>query len=207
MGPVAAVAGILLTAFLVVAPADAPVAAASPPTVQIVDFAFQPSTITVTAGETVTWANAGATTHTVTADDGSFDSGSLDPGNRFANLFDKPGTYTYHCSIHSSMHGTVIVKAAPATPVSTGPATPSPPPGTLPPDFSPHPVQTPPPLPSSAPASLSATASAPPNGSEAPGSPTGTDSGGAVVIVGLLIVVGIAGIALVALIARASRRR
>ncbi|MCD6059366.1 MAG: blue (type 1) copper domain protein [Thermomicrobiales bacterium] len=48
--------------------------------VQVVDFAFEPGTLTVPAGATVTWTNAGSRPHTVTADDGSFDSGRLDPG-------------------------------------------------------------------------------------------------------------------------------
>ena len=52
--------------------------------------------MTVTAGSVVTWNNTGAKAHTVTADDGSFDSGNLDPGQAFGNLFDTAGTFAYH---------------------------------------------------------------------------------------------------------------
>jgi plastocyanin len=121
------------------------IAAAAEPRVTIVDFAFQPTTITITAGQTVTWQNIGSAQHTVTADDGSFYSGPLDPGNQFANRFDKPGTYTYHCSIHTQMKGTVIVKAAAPTATPKGSPTPTPPSGSFPPGFSLHPIQTHPP--------------------------------------------------------------
>ena len=52
--------------------------------VKVVDFAFDPAALTVPAGATVTWTNAGNRPHTVTADDGSFDSGRLDPGEQFS---------------------------------------------------------------------------------------------------------------------------
>ncbi|HEY2916191.1 MAG TPA: cupredoxin family copper-binding protein [Candidatus Limnocylindrales bacterium] len=77
--------------------------------VAIVDFAFNPTTITVKAGDTVTWTNTGSTAHTVTADDGSFDSGNLNGGATFNHTFATAGTFTYHCSIHSSMKATVTV--------------------------------------------------------------------------------------------------
>ena len=48
----------------------------------------------------------------MTADDGSFDSGNLAPGATFSQSFSTPGTFTYHCNIHSSMTGTVTVVAA-----------------------------------------------------------------------------------------------
>jgi plastocyanin len=77
--------------------------------VDIRDNAFAPSTITVRVGSTVTWTNTGAVAHTVTADDGSFDSRQLDPATTFAQAFDHAGTYAYHCSIHPAMQGIVIV--------------------------------------------------------------------------------------------------
>ena len=73
--------------------------------VQVVDFAFEPGTLTVPAGATVTWTNAGSRPHTVTADDGSFDSGRLDPGEQFSQTFDQPGTFTYFCGFHPEMQG------------------------------------------------------------------------------------------------------
>jgi plastocyanin len=77
--------------------------------VKIAGFAFAPLSITVKAGTTVTWVNQDTMPHTVTADDGSFDSGSLAQGATFSQTFTKAGTYPYHCTFHSSMHGTVTV--------------------------------------------------------------------------------------------------
>lgn len=85
-------------------------AAAGPGAVSIADFAFAPGTITVAPGTTVTWTNNDTAAHTVTADDGSFDSKSLATGGSFSRLMDTAGTYSYHCAIHSSMTATVIVK-------------------------------------------------------------------------------------------------
>jgi plastocyanin len=89
--------------------------------VSIVDFAFQPASIEVAAGSTVTWTNTGAAPHTVTADNGAFDSGQLKPGATFSQTFTTPGTYTYHCEIHPQMTGTVVVteSAAPAAPTAS----------------------------------------------------------------------------------------
>src|SRR5579872_4869188 len=98
-------------------------AAASSSSVAIADFSFTPNTLSVAQGTTVTWTNHGRASHTVTADGGAFDSsptcttgGScLSPGQAFSFTFAAPGTYTYHCRIHTFMHGTIVVKApAPA---------------------------------------------------------------------------------------------
>jgi predicted lipoprotein with Yx(FWY)xxD motif len=78
--------------------------------IQIANFAFAPTSLTVSAGTTVTWTNADSTAHTVTADDGSFDSGNLDPGKTFSFTFKTPGTYAYHCAIHPNMKATIVVK-------------------------------------------------------------------------------------------------
>jgi plastocyanin len=77
--------------------------------VSIVDFAFEPASVEVRSGDTVTWTNTGAAPHTVTADDGSFDSGQLAPGATFSQTFDARGDFTYHCTIHPQMTGTVSV--------------------------------------------------------------------------------------------------
>jgi plastocyanin len=77
--------------------------------VSIVDFAFQPNSLEVTPGTTVTWTNDGAATHTVTADDGSFNSGNLAPGATFSQTFNDAGVFTYHCNIHPQMTGTIVV--------------------------------------------------------------------------------------------------
>ena len=78
--------------------------------VSIANFAFSPASITVKVGDSVTWTNNDSTTHTVTADDNSFSSGDLAPGATFSFTFPKAGTYAYHCSIHPSMTGTVVVQ-------------------------------------------------------------------------------------------------
>jgi len=75
----------------------------------IQNFAFHPATVNAKTGQKVTWSNDDSTTHTVTADDGSFDSGNLSPGKSFSTTLAKSGTIKYHCSIHSFMHGTVSV--------------------------------------------------------------------------------------------------
>ena len=79
-------------------------------TVNIKGFAFSVSTLNVTAGTKVTWTNNDATTHTVTADDNSFNSGDIAPGKTFSMTFAEGGTYNYHCIYHSMMTGSVVVK-------------------------------------------------------------------------------------------------
>jgi plastocyanin len=78
--------------------------------VTIQNFAFGPATLNVAVGTTVTWTNADSAGHTVTADDGSFDSKTLATGATFTQTFSTAGTFAYHCTIHTSMHGTVTVK-------------------------------------------------------------------------------------------------
>jgi len=77
--------------------------------VWIQNMAFTPATITVTAGTTITWTNKDAMTHTVTSDQNWFYSGNLGTGATYNNIFITAGTYTYHCAIHPSMTGTVVV--------------------------------------------------------------------------------------------------
>jgi plastocyanin len=74
------------------------------------NFAFDPASITVKAGDTVTWTNQDSATHTVAADNGEFKSGDLGNGATFSFTFAKAGTYPYHCSIHPNMKGTVVVQ-------------------------------------------------------------------------------------------------
>lgn len=89
----------------------APGAGAATTDVSIVDFAFQPKTVNVQIGDTVVWTNNGVAPHTVTSDGGSgpLDSTTLGNGNTYQFTFVAEGTYNYHCSIHTSMTGTVIV--------------------------------------------------------------------------------------------------
>jgi plastocyanin len=78
--------------------------------VTISGFSFQPSSLTVKAGETVSWTNNDPTAHTVTADDGSFDSGQVAPGATFSHTFTQAGPSSYHCNIHPSMKATIVVE-------------------------------------------------------------------------------------------------
>src|ERR671912_779549 len=93
--------------------------------VSVVDFAFEPATVTVPAGATVTWTNTGSRPHTVTADDGSFDSGRLDPGEQFSQTFDQLGTFTYHCGFHTEMQGSIVVTDAQEQAAESDEATPT----------------------------------------------------------------------------------
>jgi plastocyanin len=84
-------------------------AAAGTTAVTIQGFAFNPPTIEVAAGTTVTWTNMDSAPHTVTST-GNFQSGRLDQGATFQHTFDTPGTYDYFCEFHANMKGQVIVK-------------------------------------------------------------------------------------------------
>ena len=75
----------------------------------IKNFSFQPDVLKVKVDAKVTWTNDDTVPHTVTADTNSFDSGNLQPAGSFSFTFTRPGTYAYHCSIHPSMHGSVVV--------------------------------------------------------------------------------------------------
>jgi predicted lipoprotein with Yx(FWY)xxD motif/plastocyanin len=94
--------------------------------VSIVDFNFQPGTVTVPVGTTITWTNHGQTGHTTTSDSGAWDSSTLQPGQTFQFTFNQPGTFTYHCKIHPFMTGSITVQQASGTaqptvgPTSTG---------------------------------------------------------------------------------------
>ena len=68
---------------------------------------FSPATLGFAVGGTVTWINEDNMIHTVTADDGSFDSGDIQPGATFKRTFTMPGTVPYHCTYHRSMTGSV----------------------------------------------------------------------------------------------------
>jgi plastocyanin len=78
--------------------------------IAIKNFSFEPAGLEVKAGTAVTWTNQDSTDHTVTADDNSFNSQAIAPGATFSFTFQKAGTYKYHCSIHPSMVGQVVVK-------------------------------------------------------------------------------------------------
>ena len=78
--------------------------------IRIDNFAFDPNNITIALGDTVTWTNYDSSKHTVTEDNGEFDSEDLDTEDSFSWTFDVAGNYSYHCGRHSSMTGVVNVE-------------------------------------------------------------------------------------------------
>ena len=85
------------------------VRSATESTVTIADFAFGPAELSVAAGTTVTFVNNDSAPHTATADDGSFDTGEIPPGESATVTLDTAGTFAYHCEIHPSMTATLTV--------------------------------------------------------------------------------------------------
>lgn len=77
--------------------------------VEIVDFAYDPDPVTIAVGGKVTWLNQDSAPHTATAEDESFDTGTLDQGKLKAETFKEAGTFSYICTIHPTMKGTVEV--------------------------------------------------------------------------------------------------
>jgi plastocyanin len=77
--------------------------------VKIMNFAFTPARVEVSAGTRVVWTNEDSDPHTVTTDRSGFSSQALDTGQTYARVMSKAGTVTYHCTIHPFMHGTVVV--------------------------------------------------------------------------------------------------
>jgi LPXTG-motif cell wall-anchored protein len=98
-------------------------------------FCFTPSTLTITDGDTVTWSNQSATSHTVyrcypggcsgegggTGTDPGFTSAGVATGGTYVHTFHGPGTYNYFCTIHgyATMHGVIVVNAAPPPTTAT----------------------------------------------------------------------------------------
>jgi predicted lipoprotein with Yx(FWY)xxD motif/plastocyanin len=92
-------------------PTPSPSSTASPSAalISIQGFAFDPNSITVAVGTKVTWTNNDSAAHTVTSDSSLFND-SLNPGATFSYTFTQAGTFSYHCSVHPSMTGKVIVQ-------------------------------------------------------------------------------------------------
>lgn len=94
-------------------------------TITMNDSTFSPKNVTVNAGDTVTWVNNGSIAHTATADNNSFDSGTIQPGGNFTAIFNGPGMYAYHCKFHGSaggagQAGTITVVSATPTSGTVG---------------------------------------------------------------------------------------
>jgi len=103
------------TTALTTAPTTAPTTATSeavpPGEVPIRDYEFVPPTITVAAGETVTWRNGDDVDHWVLTDDlTTVDSGAIESGQAFTATLTVPGQYPYYCDIHNAMTGTIVVE-------------------------------------------------------------------------------------------------
>ena len=78
--------------------------------VEIVDFAYKPADLTVAKGTAVEFTNEDSTAHTATAKGGAFDSGAIQPGKSSKVTLDQTGTFTYSCSFHPFMKGTITVE-------------------------------------------------------------------------------------------------
>jgi plastocyanin len=122
-----ALVGIAMLAGATFALGAAAPAGATVTSVSITEYQFAPVVVSINVGDTVTWTNNGTIQHTVTADSGAFDAGSLDPGQTFSHTFDTPGSYAYYCQFHggpggSGMSGTVVVRAATTTVPATTPS-------------------------------------------------------------------------------------
>lgn len=141
-GPsVLTVFGILLLCALLVY-SGANVALAGNANVDIQGFSYQPPVVTIDPGDSVTWTNRDNAAHTVTADDGSFNSPTLSNGGTFTRTFPSAGTFPYHCAIHgTAMAGSVVAgdsESPTPTPDETATAGP-----TASPTHSPSPTDSP----------------------------------------------------------------
>ncbi len=78
-------------------------------TVVIEGFSYNPESVTIERGTRVTWENQQSVTHTVTSEDGLFDSVDIGQSESYSYTFEEPGTYKYYCTIHPSMEGEIVV--------------------------------------------------------------------------------------------------
>ena len=78
--------------------------------VTIVDFGFDPKAVQAKVGDVVAWKNTGGAPHTATLDDGTCDTGTINPGSVGMLVFSAPGTYKYHCTIHPTQMKDVTVE-------------------------------------------------------------------------------------------------
>ena len=78
--------------------------------VTISNFSFSPKTVKVKVGGSVTWTNKDNVSHTITADNGEFNTDPISNGQSKTLTFDQKGTFTYHCTPHPNMKATVVVE-------------------------------------------------------------------------------------------------
>ena len=115
----------LVAALLAIAPAaTADDMTATGAKVSILFGSVTPTQVDVLTGEQVDWSNDSVRNHTVTDDDGAFDSGTLASNHHFTHVFAQPGSFTYHCRIHPYIRGEVDVRSVlldrPVTPAGAG---------------------------------------------------------------------------------------
>jgi plastocyanin len=89
---------------------DAPAGGRDTVTAAVQDFLFRPGRLEIAAGTTIMWTNDGQVIHTVSAADGGFDSGPIEPGQRRSITFTRPGTFPFHCTPHPFMTGVIVVR-------------------------------------------------------------------------------------------------
>lgn len=78
--------------------------------VTIQNFAFSPASLTIKKGESVTWTNQDSAPHQIVSDSGTFQGNTISQGQTYFFTFDTAGQFPYHCSIHPSMKGTIVVE-------------------------------------------------------------------------------------------------
>jgi plastocyanin len=129
----AAVAALLIVVGALIVAARPSQASTVPASMQ--NLAFSPASLTVNAGDTVTWTNHDQAPHTVTTTSGpaSFASSNLNQGDTFSYTFTKAGVYHYYCTIHPNMTGMVTVNGATSAPPPQASQPAPPPPTTAPP--------------------------------------------------------------------------
>lgn len=130
--------------------------------INIKDNFFTPFAPMIQPGDTVTWTNAGAMPHTVTADDNSFDSGEIEPGGTFSRIFSQGSVINYYCKLHSTayeqggraMNAVILINGTAAAQGTSAPPPPPPDGGSSPspsPSFAPAPAPAPTPAANPAP--------------------------------------------------------
>ena len=90
--------------------ATAPVGASAAVTVDIKNLTFNPDPVTAKVGDVIAWTNSDTVKHTASLDDGTCETEDLATGVTGALVFNAPGTYPYHCDIHSGMKGTIQIR-------------------------------------------------------------------------------------------------
>lgn len=101
-GPLAASAAVLVAAFLA---ATGVAAAGGSTTVEMLASSYSPATFSVAAGTTIVFQNTSTFPHTATADDGSFDTGMINPGGSKSVVLSSAGSIAFHCQFHGAVGG------------------------------------------------------------------------------------------------------